>query len=38
MRKKVSLKELVNKNRLEISKDQQALEKIEAKIEQNHKA
>ncbi|TCP29207.1 Fur-regulated basic protein B [Scopulibacillus darangshiensis] len=36
MRKKVSLKALVNKNRLEISKDQKALEKIENKIEKKH--
>lgn len=38
MRKMVTLKELVNKNRLEISKDQKSLDKIEAKIDKKHSA
>lgn len=36
MRKNITLKELVNKNRLDIIKDQKALEKIEIKIDKKY--
>ncbi|MGE8203260.1 FbpB family small basic protein [Heyndrickxia sp. NPDC080065] len=36
MRKTFSLKELVDKNKLEIKKDQKALEKIERKIDKKY--
>ncbi|MFC4617496.1 FbpB family small basic protein [Camelliibacillus cellulosilyticus] len=36
MRKRLSIKELVSKNKSEILKDNMALEKIESKIEQKH--
>ncbi|MFC7391638.1 FbpB family small basic protein [Scopulibacillus cellulosilyticus] len=38
MRKKVTLKDLINKNKSEISNDKKALEKIEVKIDKKHSA
>ena len=36
MRKRLSIKELITKNKTEILKDNLALEKIESKIEKKH--
>jgi hypothetical protein len=36
MRKRLSIKELITKNKSEILKDNLALEKIESKIEKKH--
>ncbi|MBM7646849.1 hypothetical protein JOD45_003083 [Scopulibacillus daqui] len=36
MRKKLSLKDLIKQNKSEISNDEKALEKIEAKIDKKH--
>lgn len=38
MRKRLSIKELITKNKSEILKDNLALEKIESKIEKKHSA
>lgn len=36
MKKRVSFKQLVSNNKLEITKDQQSLDEIEKKIEKKH--